>query len=130
MARGTRLVVEDDAAVGGTLVPVGDVPIRAASMRRPMIYLVAPAVHVGAAHAAASGWVRIAARRFVTGEGTDVRLVVRFSEMVPLMGAETPMVKAAGYEEGEGVLVPDNWLRDMERFEEFAKKGNGVWVDG
>ena len=95
-----------------------------------VMYLVAPTIESGVEDALGRGWVQIARARFVTGENVDVRVVTRFSHMVPFAGPETRMVKAAGYESG-GDLLPcyqDRWLEDMAQFEEFVRVGNGVWV--
>ena len=97
-------------------------------MRRVM-YLVAPSVEAGVADALARGWRQIARTRFVTPENNDIWLVCRFNEFVPFRGEATPMIKAAGYDEGEGALVLENWIKDMERFEEFVESGAGEWVD-
>ncbi len=92
------------------------------------MYMVAPSTEAGVADALARGWRQIARTRFVTPENNDIRLVCRFNEFLPAPGV-TPMIKAAGYEDGEGALVLDNWLRDMERFDDFVASGRGVWVE-
>ncbi len=92
------------------------------------MYLVAPSVEAGVKDALARGWQQIARSRFVTPEKNDIVLVCRFNEFVPAPGV-TPMIKAAGYDEGEGALVLDNWIRDMGRFDEFVASGRGVWVE-
>lgn len=96
---------------------------------RQVIYLVAPSIGAGVADALARGWRQIARTRFVTPEKNDIWLVCRFNEFVPFRGGATPMIKAAGYDEGEGALVLENWIKDMERFDEFVKSGQGVWVE-
>jgi hypothetical protein len=100
----------------------------ATEMRRVM-YLVAPSVEAGVADALARGWRQIARSRFVTPESNDIWLVCRFNEFVPFRGEATRLIKAAGYEDGEGALVLENWIKSMEKFDEFVESGQGVWVE-
>jgi hypothetical protein len=97
-----------------------------------VFYLVAPSVEVGVADAASRGWRQVARARFVTAEKEDVRLICRFNELVPFPGGSTPMLRAAGYAEGAGLVEKhalERWLEDMGRFDEFAESGEGVWLE-
>jgi hypothetical protein len=64
-------------------------------------------------------------------EKEDVRLICRFNELVPFP-VGTPMVRAAGYADGAGLVEKhalERWLEDMERFDDFAKSGGGEWLE-
>lgn len=102
-----------------------------------LYYIVAATEAQGVKDCMDRGWERIAAKRFVTPDKDDVRVVCRISELVPLAG-KTPMVKAKGYEDG-----PDNefelkrWAGDADvgavgekaHFDRFIAEGHGVWID-
>ena len=96
---------------------------------RRVIYFIAPSMPAGVEDAKARGWTQIAWGRFVTPLNEDVRLICRFNELLPFNGPATLMIKARGYDDGDGALVLDNWLKDMERFEDFTKSGNGQWIE-
>jgi hypothetical protein len=84
------------------------------------------------ADAASRGWRQVARARFVTAEKEDVRLIWRFNDLWPFPGGETPMLRGRGYEDGEGLVMEhalDLWIRDKQRFDEFAESGEGVWLE-
>jgi hypothetical protein len=97
-----------------------------------VFYLIAPSVEGGVAEAAARGWQQVARTRFVTAEKEDVRLICRFNELVPFPDGATPMLRAAGYADGVGLVEKhalERWIEDMGRFDEFAESGEGVWLE-
>jgi hypothetical protein len=107
-----------------------------------VMFMVSPSIEAATADALARGWKQIARGRFVIegGSARTAQLVVaicRFNELpradsMPMyFGPEgkLPMIKAAGYEDGVGCFVLENWIKDMDKFDEFVKSGQGVWVD-
>jgi hypothetical protein len=97
-----------------------------------VFYLIAPSVEGGVADAASRGWQQVARTRFVTAEKEDVRLICRFNELVPFPDGSTPMLRGSGYEDGEGLVMEhtlDQWIKDKQRFDEFAESGEGVWLE-
>lgn len=69
------------------------------------------------------GWERIARNRFVTAAKDDVRVVRRFTDMVPAKDGPTRLVKAPDFpaETAEG--------SEAAKFERFVADGHGVWID-
>lgn len=86
------------------------------------MYLVCASDAAGFADAEARGWTRIARSRFATPAKDDVRVVRRFSDMVPLPG-RTPLVKAADFpaEPASG--------SQAALFAEFVAAGSGEWIE-
>lgn len=100
-----------------------------------VLYLVAATDGQGVKDAEGHGWERIAATRFVTSGKDDVRIVSRTVDLHPLAG-ETPMIKGSDYDSGpEAKFLRQRWLGtderagERQRFEEFMRDGNGVWID-
>lgn len=87
-----------------------------------ILYLVCADDEAGFADAAARGWTRLARSRFATQAKDDVRVVRRFSDMIPLAG-KTMMIKAADF--------PDEPKAESQAalFEAFVASGSGEWVD-
>ena len=88
-----------------------------------IVYLVAVSEIEAFKDAGRRGWERIARNRFVTQAKDDVRVVRRFTDLVPSKDGPTRLVKAADFpadpEEGT----------DAAEFERFVAAGHGVWID-
>jgi hypothetical protein len=100
-----------------------------------IIWLVAATDDQGIADALAQGWVRLAARRFVTPGRHDVRVI---RSMADLIAGDTPvvrMLKGSDYESGPAKgpdvdpLAWARWEREKPEFDKFVATGRGWWVD-
>lgn len=80
-------------------------------------YLVCGSEAAGVADGERRGWVRVARRRFATGERDDVRVVWRFGDMVPHPSGVTEFV------------CGDDLDRVAPEFGEFVASGRARWVD-
>lgn len=97
-----------------------------------IVYLVAGSEEQGIKDATARGCERIGYRRFAAPDKTDVRVIFRFNDMVPLAG-KTPLIRGSDYDsppEGMTDIAERYWLENHERFEQFIADGHGEWIDG
>ena len=95
-----------------------------------IIYLVAATLERGIADAAERGWERIAMARFATPAKDDIRVIRRYTDLLPMAG-KTPMLKGGDYDSGpDNDYLLEGWVREKERFDQFVTEGHGVWVDG
>jgi len=111
-----------------------------------IFYLLAPTTDQALAEAEKRGWTRIARARCVTPKRDEVRLISRFSDLVPVVsphptkGATTWIMRAASYKDGPPATDPLGrlaWLGDEEtgqvgdkaKFEKFIADGHGKWFD-
>lgn len=88
-----------------------------------IFYLVATNEIEAFKEAGRRGWERIARNRFVTPAKDDVRVVRRFTDLVPAKDGPTRLVKAADFP-----AEPEDDT-DAAAFGRFVADGHGVWID-
>jgi hypothetical protein len=95
-------------------------------------YLVTFSEERAVADASARGWTRIAHARFVTEGKDEYRMVRRFTDLVPIPGGKTQMVRSSDYDTAPVEYRsgdPTPWAREKAGFEGFVEQGHGEWVE-
>jgi hypothetical protein len=97
-------------------------------MRRSLAYLVSPSIEAGVVEARGRGWTQIARGRFVVEDGGgEVRVVSRFADLLPQPGVMR-LMRGAGYEDGEGAVSLERWIKEKGEFDRYVEAGLGEWV--